>query len=184
MPMLPIRFRSMLLIATLAVLLAAPVTQATPGDRSSAATITGSFADSCRDFAARSNKDILHVELHYADGRVAKDETIDSSAVATDGGAGDEIEFAIVKSGTARKTFACSRENSPPTAILEIKTPGCAAVADGTLLCDATTPRTAWQRSSIGFVRFSCPITGSDDDSICLSTFGFRGASSTDPDND
>src|SRR5687768_13594215 len=66
----------------------------------SSATITGSFADGCRDFAAHASKDISHVELHYADGRVVKHETIQSHDYAIDGGGGDEIDMAIVKSGT------------------------------------------------------------------------------------
>ncbi len=44
----------------------------------SAATITATFAESCTDFEAHSSKDISHVEIHYADGAVVKDENIDS----------------------------------------------------------------------------------------------------------
>ena len=61
--------------------------------RNSAATIRGSFADSCRDFAAHSTKDISHVELRYADGRVTKDESIETPDYSLDGAAGDELGF-------------------------------------------------------------------------------------------
>src|SRR5688500_12410235 len=78
---------------------------AVPGGGNSAATITGSFADACRDFAAHSSKNISHVEIHYVDGRVVKDESISSPDHAIDGGAGDEIGFAVVKSGTTSEQF-------------------------------------------------------------------------------
>ena len=80
----------------------------------STATITGSFSDSCRDFETLSSKDISHVELNYPDGRVAKDEEISSPLFLADGGAGDEIDFAIVKSGTTEQRFVC--DNAPPAA--------------------------------------------------------------------
>lgn len=97
------------LVAILAWLVAAPAALATPGRGRSAATITASFADSCRAFAAHSSKDISHVEFHYVDGRVVKDESISSHDYAIDGGAGDEIEFAIVKSGTTSEPRARAR---------------------------------------------------------------------------
>jgi hypothetical protein len=43
------------------------------GGSNSAATITASFADSCRDFSAHSSKDISYVEFHYVDGDVVKE---------------------------------------------------------------------------------------------------------------
>src|SRR5688500_2183908 len=89
---------------------------------SSDATITGSFSDGCRDFVSTATKlgsgqgkDISHVEIHYADGRTVKDETVDSPDYSLDGAAGDELESASVKSGTTVQTFACPRTNSPPT---------------------------------------------------------------------
>lgn len=67
----------------------------------SAATITASFGDSCSDFDAHSSKDISHVEIHRTDGRVGKDEAIDAPDFSIDGG--DEIDLAIVKSGTTEQ---------------------------------------------------------------------------------
>jgi hypothetical protein len=147
------------------------------------ATITASFSDSCRDFAARSSKDISYVELHYVDGRVAKRERINRRHYSIDGVAGDELDSAVVKSGTTRKTFACPRTNSPPTAILEIFGP-CNTLGDGTLSCDADTPRSAWtwSRPGNGSVFWGC-----NDDQFCSGTPtdpGFRGIGSTDPDGD
>jgi len=96
----------------------------------SALAITGSFADSCRDFTSHATKvgsqqgkDISRVEIHYTDGRVVEDETIDRPDYSLDGAAGGEIDFVLVKSGTTRERFDCSQENRPPTAVLEIKTP-------------------------------------------------------------
>jgi hypothetical protein len=106
------------LVLATALALAAVAT-ACPPPGNGAATITGSFSDGCRDFAARSSKDISYVELHYVDGRVVKRERINRRRYSIDGVAGDELDFAVVKSGTTRKTFACPRTNSPPTAILE-----------------------------------------------------------------
>src|SRR5260370_10637470 len=88
------------LVAILAWLASAPAALATPGGGKSAAAITASFADSCRDFAAHSSKDISYVDVQYVDGRRVKDESINIPDSAMDGSAGDEIEFAIVKSGT------------------------------------------------------------------------------------
>jgi hypothetical protein len=73
------------------------------------ATVTGSFGDSCRDFEAASSKDISHAEIIYADGRVAKDENLNSpDFFSIDGDAGDEIDLVIVKSGTTREEFGCA----------------------------------------------------------------------------
>ena len=77
------------LIAMLAWLAAAPAAQGPSEGRKSAATITGAFADSCRDFSAHSSKDISYVELHYAAGFDVKNESIDSHDHAIDGNAGD-----------------------------------------------------------------------------------------------
>lgn len=71
----------------------------------SAATITASFGDSCADFEAHSSKDISHVEIHYADGRVVKHEAVEEPDVSI--AAGDEVGFAIVKSGTTALRFDC-----------------------------------------------------------------------------
>jgi hypothetical protein len=182
-------------------LVASAVSLAAPG-RNSAATITGTFGDSCRDFAAHSSKDISHVEIHYADGRVVKDERIESPNHAIDGDAGDEIEFVKVKSGRTTETFACPRTNGPPTAVLEVKTPeNCFTWADGQVDCDGRTARTTWTHSTTalgyGVVSFFCgwpddqscvehamPCGQLDFYSLCRLTYTYRGASSTDPDDD
>jgi hypothetical protein len=102
------------LVATLCWSAAAP---AAPN-----ASITGSFGDSCRDLAAHSSKDISHVELRYADGRVVKDEHLDGADFAIDGESGQEMASATVKSGTTTEQFACSvAPPAPPTAVLERK---------------------------------------------------------------
>jgi hypothetical protein len=155
---------------------------AAPGGNS-AATITGSFTDSCRNFAAQSSKDISHVEIHYVDGRVVKDESTTTPAYAIDGGAGDEIDVAVVKSGTSIGTFGCPRTNSPPIAILEINGP-CGVAADGTLLCDSDLPRSTWTWSQPGN---GLVFWGCNDDELCPGSPtdpAFRGTTSTDPDGD
>ena len=153
-------------------------------DHNSAATITGSFANSCRDFAAHSGKDISHVEIHYVDGRVVKDESITTPDYAIRDGAGEEIAFVIVKSGTTRERFDCVQANLPPTAILEINGP-CGLLPDGTTLsCDIDQPRStwAWTRPGNGFVIWGCNASlfceGKPTDPA------FRGTASTDPDGD
>ena len=184
-------------VAILAGLAAAPAARAVPGGGKSAATITASFADSCRDFATHSSKDISHVEFHHSDGRVVKDETIDSHDYAVDGGAGDEIEFAIVKSGTTSEQFDCVQSNTAPTARLEIQTPGFGPTVEycfdfwaGGLACEQSSPRTAWTSTS------EVPDTGGSDSGLfhwvsvlgvpppSSWTIAFRGTGSSDPDGD
>jgi hypothetical protein len=171
-----------LLIATLALLLTTPPAPASPGENSEA-TISGSFADSCRDFTAHSSKDISHVEIHYADGRVVKDESTTTADYAIDSGAGEEIDSVDVKSGRTIESFTCAAPNGPPTAVLEINGP-CGMFADGTLSCDADIPRSdwVWSRPGNGVVFWGC-----NDDQFCVETPtdpGFRGTSSTDPEGD
>jgi hypothetical protein len=112
-------------LATLALLLPAtlflPPTRLAASNGNSAATITGSFSDSCRRFVAHSSKrgtqagrDISYVELRYADGRVVRDEAVGDPDYAIDGGPGDEIGVAIVKSGTTIEQFDCEANNGPP----------------------------------------------------------------------
>jgi PKD domain len=161
----------------------AAVAAACPDPGHGAATITGSFSDGCRDFAARSRKDISYVELHYVDGRVVKRERINRRHYSIDGGAGDELDFAVVKSGTTKTTFACPRTNGPPSANLEILGP-CDVLGDGTLSCDADQPRSGWiwSRPGNGLVFWGC-----NDDQFCSgrpTDPGFRGIGSTDPDGD
>ena len=183
-----IRKRSRTVLAALSLVFAAAlalaaVAAACPPPGNGAATITGSFSDGCRDFATSSSKDISSVELHYVDGRVVKRERIDRRHYSIDGVDGDELDFAVVKSGRTRTTFACPSTNSPPTAILEIFGP-CNALGDGTLSCDADVPRSGWiwARPGSGVVFWGC-----NDDQFCSGTPtdpGFRGISSTDPDGD
>jgi hypothetical protein len=168
-------------LGALAVALIATLGWSAAAPAASTATIAGSFGDSCRDFSAHSSKDISHIEIHYADGRVVKDESTTAPDFALDGGAGDELDFASVKSGTTRQTFTCPRTNSPPTAILEILVPSNCALqveAEDAWNCpDALAPRTTWlSASSVSLTQTTC--TPAD------RTFRFRGTSSTDPDND
>jgi hypothetical protein len=174
----------------------------------SAATITGSFSDGCRDFTSHATKvgsqqgkDISYVELHYANGRVVRDETISSPDYAIDGAAGDEIDSAVVKSGTTTESFGCVLESRPPSAILEVETPECNTWPDGFVNCSGQVARTTWSRSTTefgyGFISFFCswpddqscvdavmPCEQIELYSACRVTYTFRGTSSTDPDND
>ena len=204
--------RAALLLAlavAVAWLVAAPMTSAKTDATTSAASITGSFADSCRDFmthatkfGSQQGKDISHVVIRYADGRVVKDETIDSPDFSVDGGPGAEIDSATVKSGTTSETFVCQRSTDPPTAILEVNTPeGCFTWDDGKVDCAGTEDRTTWTQSTTalgyGLVAFDCgwpndpscvqhemPCGQKDFYSLCRITYTFRGTTSTDPDDD
>lgn len=187
-----------MLVAILAWLVAAPAAQSPSGRRQSAATITGAFADSCRDFSAHSSKDISYVELHYAAGFDFKNERIDSHDHAIDGEAGDEIAIATVKSGTTIEEFPCVLSNSAPTALLEILTPPvdqtlehCYVAWFGGLSCEQSSPRTAWTNNG------QVPNTGGSGSGIliwvrgdpfpcspCSYTVTFRGIGSFDPDAD
>ena len=185
------------LVATLACTAASPAASADPVGRSSAATITAAFSDACRAFAARSSKDISHVELHYVDGRVVRDESTATHAYAIAGGPGDELEVAVVKSGTTATLFECGVENRPPVARLEIATPvgqtleGCYPFFAGGLICEQSTPRTGWTSAdqvpdtvgdASGLFHWGCG--GFTDFSQCSLTFAFRATGSTDPDGD
>jgi hypothetical protein len=192
------------LLAALVTLAWSTAALAGSGGGNSTATISGSLSDGCRDFSAHSSKDISHVDLHYADGRVVKDEPIDRADYSIDGGTGDELDFAIVKSGATTETFSCPSTNSPPTAILEVETPDghCFTRPDGLVDCDGRIARTTWSHSIVptvgfGIVRFFCswpddqscvdhvmPCGEKDFYSLCQVTYTFRGTSSTDPDND
>jgi hypothetical protein len=163
----------------------------------SAATIEAAFSSSCRAFAARSSKDISHVELHYLDGRVVKDEAVRGPDYAVEGGAGEALELAIVKSGTTATLFECGVENRPPVARLEIATPaersieGCFEFFAGGLMCEQSTPRTGWTGaeqvpdtggSDSGLLHWGCGFL--TDVSQCAFTFTLRGTASEDPDGD
>ena len=199
-----VRFRMALGALALAVplMLVFPAGGVAASGGNGAAAITGSFADTCRDFTAHSSKDISHVEIHYSDGRATKDDTTDAPDYALDGSAGEEIEFAIVKSGTTSERFECATQNGAPTAILEVKTPGCFTWPDGLVACDGRTARTTWSHSTVpsldhGVVQFFCswpddqscvdavmPCGQLEGYSLCQFTYSFRGTSSTDPDDD
>jgi hypothetical protein len=173
------RHRALVLVVTAALgwPAAAPAALA-----ASTATITGSFSDSCRDFQSHSSKDISHVEVHYADGRVVKDEAIEIPDFAIDGAGGDEIDFVSVKSGTTTQPFDCPNSNSPPTAVLEVLAPSNCVLqieeADAWNCPDASAPRTTWLSvSSLSLTVSNCGLPAD-------RTFRFRGTSSTDPDND
>lgn len=126
-----------------------------PDDKDNgSAEISGEFSDQCRDFTAHSSKDISHVELHYADGRVEKDESIDSPDYSVDGGPGDEIDYyAIVKSGTTKKRFDCDNgeepkpqcsdgvDNDGDKKIDHPEDPGCDSPEDNDETDDPTTPQ-------------------------------------------
>ena len=146
-----------------------------------ATTITGSFSDSCRDFDAHSGKDISHVVIQYVDGRAVKDEAIERHDFSIDGDVGDEIDVAIVKSGTTRETFACTNTNSPPTALLEIWTPpleNCHLNDEVHPLCLGSAERTDWSRPPGGVIGFAFEAP------FAPMSFDFRGTTSSDPDND
>src|SRR5688500_6315119 len=163
---------------------------AAPGGNS-AADIVASFSSSCHGFAAHSSKDISHVVLHYADGRAVKHENVGGPDYAVEGGTGDALEFAIVKSGITRQLFECTAQSSPPVARLEILTPAGEEV-DGCfdfthdLHCEQSTPRVTWTPASRvpegGFLTWACG--GMSDPSQCSFTITFRGIASSDPDGD
>jgi hypothetical protein len=179
-----------LIVVAILAWVATPAAQAPRGK--SAATITGAFGDSCRDFAAHSSKDISYVELHYVAGSVIKDESIKSPDHAIDGAAGDEIEFAIVKSGTTIEEFGCVPSNRAPTAVLEIQTPNdCNPFFSGGLQCDLSRPRTVWITARqipddggthSGFLVWGCGFVSPTSE--CSFTLSFRGIGSIDPDAD
>ena len=173
-------FAALSLVLAAALALAA-VAAACPPPGNGAATITGSFSDGCRDFAARSSKDISYVELHYVDGRVVKHERINRRHYSIDGV--DALDAAVVKSGTTRKTFDCPSTNIPPTAILEIETPplsGCTYNTSEYPSCLATDPRNVWSRPPQGDLAFVFVGPFSPQQ----LTFRLRGTSSTDADDD
>ncbi len=158
-----------LVLALIATLAWSAVARAAP-----IATITGSFSDSCRDFAAHSSKDVSHVVIHHADGRVVKDEDINSPDFLVEGGAGDEIDFAIVESGTTTEQFACARPptDSAPTGVLERKVGS----------SDHQNPEGSWTSADCQYA---------PDTTFCAyglgvgeSSVSFRGTGSTEPDDD
>jgi hypothetical protein len=154
------------------------------------AAITGAFSDGCRDFAAHAESAISFVELHHADGRVVRDESVDGPDYALDGSAGDELERVLVKAGRTKKPFSCEAGSAPPTAVLELETPAVDQTVQhcydfGGLLCQVSSPRTTWTATSAipapGLFMWGCGAFVP-----CPATFSvdFRGTSSSDPDGD
>jgi hypothetical protein len=151
---------------------------AAPGNGNSAATTTGSFSDSCGDFAAHSSKDISHAEIHYADGRVVKDESVDGQGFSLDGVATDAIASVIVKSGTTSEHFACESPiaDSPPIAGLERR----AGAFDHQNVAGTWTDTDChWDFVNNPETTFCTYGSG-----VGESTVSFRGTGSTDPDDD
>ena len=127
-----------------------------------------------------------------------KDEGIATHDYTVDGGQGDELEIAIVKSGTTSSLFECGRENRPPAARLEMATPaangtleGCFDFFAGGLICEQSAPRTGWTSadqvpdnggSDTGLFHWACGAL--TDISQCPFTLTFRGIGSADPDGD
>jgi hypothetical protein len=176
----------------------APAALAGHGHGNSGATITGSFADSCRDFTTHSTKDIRFVELHYQSGGVVRHHCIHGHDWSVDGGPGDEIDFAKVKSGTTLEEFVCEASNEAPEARLEIRTPPvdqslehCYDFFSGGLACEQSSPRTDWTSTGqipdsggteSGFFHWGCGAL--TDPSLCPPTVSFRGIGSRDADGD
>lgn len=164
------------LIAALATVALPAAALAAHGNGNSAATISGSFGDFCRDFTAHSSKDISHVEIHYADDRVVKDEDVAGPDLSIDGDVGDEIDSAVVKSGTTSEHFACESPiaDSPPIAVLERRAGA----------SDHQNPAGTWTDTDC-HSDFNNPETmfciyGS----VVAEPVSFRGTGSTDPDGD
>jgi hypothetical protein len=190
--------KRLLLVTMVVSWFAAPAATAVAGGGNSSATITGSFADSCRDFTTHSTKDISYVKLRYASGLVVKHENVNSHDWTVDGGPGEEIDSARVKSGTTREEFACEPASAAPTALLEVRTPPiqqtfetCYDFFAGGLDCEQSSARTAWTSNAqipdnggddSGHLVWGCG--GLTDPSLCSFAITFRGVGSSDPDDD
>jgi hypothetical protein len=154
------------------------------------AAITGSFSDACRDFTAHAESVISFVELHYADGRVARDESVDGPDYALEGSTGGELDRVLVKAGRTKKPFWCGQEGSPPTALLELETPPVDQSLQhcyffGGLLCQVSSPRTEWTGTGAvpapGLFMWGC---GAFVPCPSVFTVDFRGTGSSDADGD
>ncbi|MDQ4096409.1 MAG: hypothetical protein M3144_00865 [Actinomycetota bacterium] len=81
------------------------------------------FGSDGTDFVATSSKDISHVEVHFAGGRVVTDESTTSPNFSYDGN--DPISSVVVKSGTTTLSFTAA----PPECHVE-ENPECAPPGD------------------------------------------------------
>lgn len=164
-----------LLLATVTSLV---VAAAAAADNSAATIVADPFTDSCRDVSFHSSKDISYVEVHYADGRVVKDEGVVAPDFSIDGDTGDEIDFAIVKSGTTSERFACQSEPapSPPTAVLERRAGN----------SDFQNPAGTWTDTDCHWDLVNNPETTfcKYGQGVGEPTVTFRGTGSTDPNGD
>jgi PKD domain len=163
------------LLALIATLAWSVTAEAAPNAKS-AATIMASFGASCTDFEAHSSKDISHVEVHYTDDRVVKNEDIAGADFSIDGDTGDEIDFAIVKTGTTSEHFACESPlaDSPPNAVLERRAGA----------SDHQNPAGTWTDTDCHSDFNNPEATFCIYGSVVAEPVSFRGTGSTDPDGD
>ncbi len=177
-------FRTATAVAALAILLLPNAAAACPRP-----SISGTFADSCRDFAAHSSRDITRVELRYADGRVHVPGGVSGRDYAVDGGSGDEIASASVTSARTTRTFTCE-SGRPPSALLEVRlSPGCSqprtsGSGETTYWCTDGLPndqRTVHVDPGDLRVDLLCDFT---TENLPCTTVSFRGTGSSDPDGD
>ncbi|MCA1670773.1 MAG: PKD domain-containing protein [Actinobacteria bacterium] len=159
---------ALLLMAT--PLLSAPALAA-PGDKRHATITAHPFTDSCRDVSFHSTKDISHVEIHYADGRVIKDESTTTPDHTIDGGAGDEIDF-VIEIGHDERDLRLPGDQQPAD---------CGIREEGRQLRPAEcSGHLDVRRLHLARLLLHAPgSTFTDERAV-----SFRGISSTDPDND
>ena len=189
------------LVATLAWVGAADAKRSSRGP----AMITGSFSDGCRDFTSHATKvyshqgkDISYVEIHYADGRVVKDETVSSPDYSLDGAAGDEIALRDRQVRDDTRAVRLRAGEQPADRAPRDQDPrstqprDCYDFLAGGLACEQSAARTDWTSTSpdsgrrrLGFRLLPLGLrSASADHSLCSFTISFRGTSSSDPDND
>ena len=78
----------------------------------STALISVQFSTDATDFVAASSKDISHVEIHFTDGRVVKDESMTQPNFSYEGS--DVISSVVVKSGTTTQSFTPPSQECDP----------------------------------------------------------------------
>lgn len=105
---------------------------------------------------------------------MAKDEDVADPDFSIDGDTGDEIDFAIVKSGTTTEHFACESQlpDSPPTAVLERR----AGKNDDQNVEGSWTSADCEFVSNVSFCAYR--LVGGEP------SVNFRGPGSSDPDDD